>query len=119
MKEAKDANSLSQESKLTRVKLQLNLCPSKSTTPVLKRILFQYLKVNLQPWNLYDTLQDEQTMICNNNYLTDILRVCEIKGLIWVMRFQSSLVYIDRKIRFVFHVVKFSSALHQTYKIKS
>ena len=49
VKEAKDANSLSQESKLTRVKLQLTLCPSKSTTPVLKRILFQYLKVNLQP----------------------------------------------------------------------
>ena len=49
VKEAKDANSSSQESKLTRVKLQLNLCPSKSTTPVLKRILFQYLKVNLQP----------------------------------------------------------------------
>ena len=49
VKEAKDANSLSQESKLPRVKLQLNLCPSKSTTPVLKRILFQYLKVNLQP----------------------------------------------------------------------
>ena len=43
VKEAKEANSLSQESKLTRVKLQLNLCPSKSNTPVLKRILFQYL----------------------------------------------------------------------------
>ena len=49
VKEAKDANLLSQESKLTRVNLNLNLCPSKSTTPVLKRILFQYLKVNLQP----------------------------------------------------------------------
>ena len=49
VKEAKDANLLSQESKLTRVNLQLNLYPSKSTTPVLKRILFQYLKVNLQP----------------------------------------------------------------------
>ena len=49
VKEAKDANLLSQESKLTRVYLQLNLCPSKSTTPVLKPILFQYLKVNLQP----------------------------------------------------------------------
>ena len=49
VKEAKDANSLSQESKLTRVKLQLNLCPSNSTTPVLKRIFFQHLKVNLQP----------------------------------------------------------------------
>ena len=48
-KEAKDANSLSQGSKLTRVKLQLSLCPSKSTTPVLKRIPFQYLRVNLQP----------------------------------------------------------------------
>ena len=47
--EAKDANLLSQESKLTRVNLQLNLCPSKSTTPVLKRILLQYLKINLQP----------------------------------------------------------------------
>ena len=49
VKEAKDANSLNQESNLTRVKLQLNLCPSKSTTPVKKRILFQYLKGNLQP----------------------------------------------------------------------
>ena len=49
VKEAKDANSVSQESKRTRVKLLLNLCPSKSTTPVLKCILFQYLKVNLQP----------------------------------------------------------------------
>ena len=47
--EAKDANLLSQESKLTRVNLQLNLFPSESTTPVLERILFQYLKVNLQP----------------------------------------------------------------------
>ena len=43
VKEAKDANLLSQESKLTRVNLQLNLCHSKSTTPVLKLILFQYL----------------------------------------------------------------------------
>ena len=34
-------------------------------------------------------------MLCNNNYLADILRVCEIKDLIWVMRFQSPLVYID------------------------
>ena len=42
---AKDANMLSQESTITRANLQLNLCPSKSTTPVLKRILFQYLKV--------------------------------------------------------------------------
>ena len=43
VKEAQDANLLSQESKLTRVNLQLNWCPSKSTSPVLKRILFQYL----------------------------------------------------------------------------
>ena len=49
VKEIEDANLLSQKSKLTGVNLQLNLCPSKSTTPVLKRILFQYLKVNLQP----------------------------------------------------------------------
>ena len=49
VKEAKDANSFSQESKLTCVKLQLNLCPSNSTTPVLKRIIFKNLKVNLQP----------------------------------------------------------------------
>ena len=40
---------LSQESKLTRVNLQLNWCPSKSTTCVLKQILFQYLYLNLQP----------------------------------------------------------------------
>ena len=43
VKEAKDANLFSQESKLTRVNLHLNLCPSKSTTPVLKQILFLYL----------------------------------------------------------------------------
>ena len=49
VKEAKDANLLIQESKLTCVNLQLNLCPSKSTTPVLTRILFQYLNVNFQP----------------------------------------------------------------------
>ena len=35
-----------------------------------------------------DTLQAGQTMICNIYYLADILRVCEIKDLIWVMRFQ-------------------------------
>ena len=47
VKEAKDANLMSLESKLTRVNLQwLHLCPSKSTIPVLKRILFQYLQVN-------------------------------------------------------------------------
>ena len=33
-------------------------------------------------------------MICNKNYLADILRVCELKDIIWVMRFQSPLVYI-------------------------
>ena len=32
-------------------------------------------------------------MICNNNF-ADILRVCEIKDLIWVMRFQCPLVYL-------------------------
>ena len=48
VKEAKEANLLSQESKLTCINLQLNLCPSKSTTHVLKRILFQYLEINLQ-----------------------------------------------------------------------
>ena len=50
VKEAKDANLLSQKSKLTRVNLQLNLCPSKSTTPVSKRILFQYLNVVRDSW---------------------------------------------------------------------
>ena len=44
VKETQDANLLSQESKLTRVKLHLNWCPSKSTTPVLRRIHFHTLK---------------------------------------------------------------------------
>ena len=35
-------------------------------------------------------------MIRNNNYLADILRFCEIKDLIWVMRFQSPYVYFIR-----------------------
>ena len=43
VKESTDANLLSQESKLTHISLHLNLCPAKSTTPVLKRIVFQYL----------------------------------------------------------------------------
>ena len=34
-------------------------------------------------------------MIRSNNYLADILRVCEIKDLIWAMRFQSPLVYLE------------------------
>ena len=46
VKEAKDANLF--ESGI-KTNLQLNLCPSKSTNPVFKRILFQYLRVNLQP----------------------------------------------------------------------
>ena len=45
VKEAKDAN---QESKLTRINLQLNLCPSKSTIHVFKRIRFQYPSLSLK-----------------------------------------------------------------------
>ena len=36
-------------------------------------------------------------MICSNNYLADILRICEIKDLIWVMLFQSPLVYAGKE----------------------
>ena len=36
-----------------------------------------------------DTLQAGQAMLCNNNDLADNLRVCEIKDLFWMMRFQS------------------------------
>ena len=32
-------------------------------------------------------------MICKNNYPADFLRVCEVKNLIWVMRFLSPKVY--------------------------
>ena len=49
VKEAQDKNLLGLESKLTRVNLQLIWCPSKPTTPVFKRMLFQYLQVHLQP----------------------------------------------------------------------
>ena len=49
VKGAQDTYLLSHESKLTQVNLQLNRSPSKSTAPVLKRILFQYLRLNLQP----------------------------------------------------------------------
>ena len=44
--------------------------------------------------NFLGQKQAGQTMICNNIYLTDILRVSEIKDLIWVMRYQSPLVYL-------------------------
>ena len=46
-------------------------------------------KINIKPLIFWDILQAGQTMICNNTYLTDIQRVCEIKDLIWVIRFQS------------------------------
>ena len=79
VREAKDANLLSQESKLTRVNLQLNLCPSKSTTPVLKRMPFSI------PYSKFTTMnflgQAGQTMACYNNYLADILRVCVISDI--------------------------------------
>ena len=42
VKEAQDTNLLSHVSTLMRVNLQLNWCPSKSTTPVLKQILLKY-----------------------------------------------------------------------------
>ena len=58
VKEAKEANLLSQESKLTRVNLQLNLCPSKSTTPVFNRYFFNTLTMNVlghtTSWSDYD-----------------------------------------------------------------
>ena len=76
MKEANDANPLSQESKLTRVNLQLNLCPSKSTTPVLKPILFQYHKVNLQPWSIL-YIEGLQVIIFKKNIII-IFRSLEI-----------------------------------------
>ena len=36
-------------------------------------------------------------MICNNDNLADILRVCEIKDLILMMQFLSPYVYFDQK----------------------
>ena len=42
-------------------------------------------------------------MICNNNYFADILRVGEIKDLIWVTRFQSPYVYLINMV-FVFRL---------------
>ena len=41
-------------------------------------------------------LQGGQSMKCNNNFLADILRICEIKDFIWVMRFQSPWVYMPK-----------------------
>ena len=35
-------------------------------------------------------------MICNNDNLADILRVCEIKDLILMMQFLSPYVYFDQ-----------------------
>ena len=57
-----------------------------STWEVFSGICF---KINIQPLIFWDILQAGQTMIRNNTYLTDIQRVCEIKDLIWVIRFQS------------------------------
>ena len=49
VEEVQGANLLNQESRLMHVNLQLNWCPSKSNTPVLKRIYFKNIKVHLQP----------------------------------------------------------------------
>ena len=48
-------------------------------------------------------------MICSNNYLDDILGVCEIKDLIWVMRFQSPLVYVSFEIIIGIETGKYAS----------
>ena len=40
-------------------------------------------------------------MIYNNNHLADILRVCEIKDLIWVMRF------VFKVLKYIIHMVLF------------
>ena len=57
VKKAKDANLLSQELKLMRV--FVNLCPSKWTTPVLKRIFYSkfttlYFLGHTTRWSDYD-----------------------------------------------------------------
>ena len=52
-------------------------------------------------------MQAGQTLICNYNDLANILRVCEMKDLITVMRFQSPLVYFV----FVLIVYRFSVLL--------
>ena len=54
-----------------------------------KYLVAYVFKINIQPLIFWDILQAGQTMICNNTYLNDIQRVCEIKDLIWVIRFQS------------------------------
>ena len=56
--------------------------------PCLKTDPFSILLSKFTSMNSRDTLQAGQTMICNKNYLADVLRVCEINDLIWVMRFQ-------------------------------
>ena len=43
--------------------------------------------------NFLDTLEAGQTMICTNNYLADILRVCDIKDFVWYWVFKVLLIY--------------------------
>ena len=58
VKEANDAKLLSQESKLTRVNLQLNLCPSKSTDPTFSILECKFTTLNFlghtTSWSDYD-----------------------------------------------------------------
>ena len=57
-------------------------------------------------------------MICNKNYFTDILRVCAIKDLNWVMRFQSPKVY-HALILFIIQMYDVASGSIITQCIKS
>ena len=85
VKETQDANLLSQESKLKCVNFKID-----------HHCLTDTFSISLSTFTTMLCLRHTQagkTIICNNNYLADILRVCEIKDLIWVMRFQSPYVY--------------------------
>ena len=56
-------------------------------------------------------------MICNNTYLADILRVCEIKDLIWVMRFLSPSVYKEKYAGIFYGIVTVQELQNYKYKL--
>ena len=54
-------------------------------------------------------------MICNNNYLADILRACEIKELIWGHAYSKSLSILNRESYMSAHI--FMNLLNEMGKI--
>ena len=83
----------------------LNWCPSKSPKWSFKCCYCNTF--TLQPYVFCDTLKACQTLVCDENFLAAIFNILAIKYLVWMVRFQSPLVYI-----FLLHSIRHIRIIH-------